>query len=142
MTTDDDAMTRAVAGALRDAIHAHGPITLKGITSATKRIVGSLRNAGLDGQTASRKADHAPTKPRKPPTEQETRRAIALRLFVAAAEMPFVLVRADLMAKLAPTRPELHVTTFVDSAADMLGVRTELEELRGNRPSRRKRDVE
>ncbi len=34
----------AIAGALRSAIHAHGPITPETIGSAVERIVGSLRN--------------------------------------------------------------------------------------------------
>ena len=42
---NDDPLARAIAGALRAAIHAHGPITLEHIGSATKRILGSLRNA-------------------------------------------------------------------------------------------------
>ena len=41
----DDPLTRAIAGALRASIHAHGPITLEHIGSATKRILGNLRNA-------------------------------------------------------------------------------------------------
>src|SRR3989304_2610759 len=45
MPQDDDPLARAIAGALRAAIHAHGPITLEHIGSATKRILGSLRNA-------------------------------------------------------------------------------------------------
>ena len=35
---------RAIARALRSAIDAHGPITPERITSAVKRIIGSLRN--------------------------------------------------------------------------------------------------
>ena len=42
---NDDPLARAIAGALRAAIHAHGPITLEHIGSATKRVLGSLRNA-------------------------------------------------------------------------------------------------
>jgi len=38
-------LERAVAGALRSAIHDHGPITPESIGSAVKRIVGQLRNA-------------------------------------------------------------------------------------------------
>lgn len=36
----------AIAGALRAAIHDHGPITLERIGSAVKRVVGNLRNVG------------------------------------------------------------------------------------------------
>jgi hypothetical protein len=45
--TDDSRLERAIAGALRAAIHDHGPITAEWIGSAVKRIVGNLRNAGL-----------------------------------------------------------------------------------------------
>lgn len=37
-------LERAIAGALRSAIHDHGPITPEWIGSAVKRIVGQLRN--------------------------------------------------------------------------------------------------
>lgn len=40
-------LERAVAGALRSAIHDHGPITPENLGSAVKRIVGNLRNAQL-----------------------------------------------------------------------------------------------
>jgi hypothetical protein len=36
---------RAIAGALRDTIRTHGPITPEWVGSATKRILGNLRNA-------------------------------------------------------------------------------------------------
>ena len=39
-----DALERAVAGALRCAIHDHGPITMEWIGSAAKRVVGNLRS--------------------------------------------------------------------------------------------------
>lgn len=39
---DRDWMERAVAGALRQAIRAHGPITADLVPSASKRIVGQL----------------------------------------------------------------------------------------------------
>ena len=38
-------LERAIAGALRGAIHDHGPIDAKAIGSATKRVLGNLRNA-------------------------------------------------------------------------------------------------
>lgn len=41
----DQSTERAIAGALRAAIHAHGPITPDKIGSAVKRVVGNLRNA-------------------------------------------------------------------------------------------------
>lgn len=41
----DQALERAVAGALRSAIHDHGAITPAQIGSAVKRVVGNLRNA-------------------------------------------------------------------------------------------------
>jgi hypothetical protein len=40
-----DALERAVIGALRSAIHHHGPITMEWIGSAAKRVVGNLTNA-------------------------------------------------------------------------------------------------
>lgn len=43
-----EAIERAVIGALRSAINDHGPISADKITSAAKRIIGNLRNAGLD----------------------------------------------------------------------------------------------
>jgi hypothetical protein len=42
---EDEGLERAIAGALRGAIHDHGPITAKEIGSATKRIAGNLKNA-------------------------------------------------------------------------------------------------
>lgn len=39
---DRQDLERAVLGALRDAINAHGPITAQTLTSATKRIVGQV----------------------------------------------------------------------------------------------------
>jgi hypothetical protein len=51
--TDRD-LERAIAGALRDAIRAHGPITPARIGSAAKRIAGQLRNArGLESRVAA-----------------------------------------------------------------------------------------
>ena len=43
------ALERAVTGAIRSAIHDHGPINVTQIGSAVKRVVGNLRNArGID----------------------------------------------------------------------------------------------
>ncbi len=39
---------RAIAGALRDAIHAHGPITKRNHSSAAKRIYGTLKGLRRD----------------------------------------------------------------------------------------------
>lgn len=44
---EQEALERAVAGALRAAIHDHGPVTPERIGSAVKRIVGNLKNARL-----------------------------------------------------------------------------------------------
>ncbi len=52
LMADDDSLERAVAGALRSAIAAHGPITAANMTSAVKRVVGNLRNAKLGGLAA------------------------------------------------------------------------------------------
>jgi hypothetical protein len=41
---ENDGAERAIVGALRSAIHDHGPITPETIGSAAKRIVGNLRN--------------------------------------------------------------------------------------------------
>ena len=41
-------LERAIVGALRAAIHDHGPITLENISSATKRILGGLKNTLLE----------------------------------------------------------------------------------------------
>jgi hypothetical protein len=49
----NNGLERAIAGALRAAINAHGPITTERIGSATKRVVGSLKNARLDGIAAA-----------------------------------------------------------------------------------------
>jgi hypothetical protein len=46
---DEDSLERAIVGALRSAIHDHGPITPALITSAAKRILSNLRNARVDG---------------------------------------------------------------------------------------------
>jgi hypothetical protein len=40
----DAGLERAIAGALRAAIHDHGSITPEHVGSAVKRIVGNLRN--------------------------------------------------------------------------------------------------
>lgn len=40
-------LERAVVGALRSAIAAHGPITAAHIGSAVKRVLGNLANAGV-----------------------------------------------------------------------------------------------
>jgi hypothetical protein len=42
-------LARAIAGALRGAIRDHGAVTPEWIGSATKRILGNIRNAHLDG---------------------------------------------------------------------------------------------
>lgn len=52
MTDDDARLERAILGALRAAIHDHGPITLDTMSSAAKRIVGNLANAGGVGAAA------------------------------------------------------------------------------------------
>jgi hypothetical protein len=44
--SDTNSLERAIAGALRDTINTHGPITPPWIGSAVKRIVGNLRNVG------------------------------------------------------------------------------------------------
>jgi hypothetical protein len=49
---DVDPRERAIVGALRSAIEAHGPITAEHIGSAAKRILGNLKNVG-----ESRKAE-------------------------------------------------------------------------------------
>ena len=45
---EEDPLERAIAGALRDTIKTHGPITPQWIGSAVKRIVGNLRNAKIE----------------------------------------------------------------------------------------------
>lgn len=45
----DDSIERAIAGALRATINAHGPVTLENMTSAVKRVAGNLRNAKVSG---------------------------------------------------------------------------------------------
>lgn len=50
--SDNEPLERVIAGALRDAINTHGPITPAWIGSAVKRIVGNLRNAGSIEQAA------------------------------------------------------------------------------------------
>jgi hypothetical protein len=52
MASHEDPLERAIAGALRDAIHAHGPITPAWIGSAVKRIVGNIRNAKIGSLAA------------------------------------------------------------------------------------------
>jgi hypothetical protein len=47
MSITREALERAVTGALRSAIKDHGPITAEKLTSATKRVVGNLVNAGV-----------------------------------------------------------------------------------------------
>jgi hypothetical protein len=49
MSAEQESLERAITGALRSAIRAHGPITPEHIGSAVKRIVGQLANAKLDG---------------------------------------------------------------------------------------------
>jgi len=45
-------LERTIAGALRAAIHDHGPITADKIGSAVKRIVGNLANVDAPGVAA------------------------------------------------------------------------------------------
>lgn len=45
----EESLERAIAGALRSAIHDHGPVTPETIGSAVKRIMGNLRNARITG---------------------------------------------------------------------------------------------
>ena len=52
-------LERAIAGALRAAIHDHGPITPDTIGSAVKRVVGNLANVEGDGAAAARRAVRA-----------------------------------------------------------------------------------
>jgi hypothetical protein len=47
---------RGVVGALRSAIHEHGPITLENIGSAARRIVGNAVNTRGDGEVVTRSA--------------------------------------------------------------------------------------
>jgi hypothetical protein len=44
-----ESLERAIAGALRAAIHDHGPITADKIGSAAKRVAGNLKNVRVDG---------------------------------------------------------------------------------------------
>jgi hypothetical protein len=138
----DDSLERAIAGALRAAIKAHGPITPEHIGSATKRIVGNLRNARLEGLASAlgrrgglaraKAPDFAETQAaggragrgvKKPRSEEAKRRMLARRLLRAAvADM----VAADVMERLTPDRPELHVLTRLEAAARCLGVAREL----------------
>jgi hypothetical protein len=143
----DDSLERAIAGALRAAIKAHGPITPEHIGSATKRIVGNLRNARLDGlasalgrrgglarakapdfaeaQAAGGRAGRGVKKPR---SEEAKRRMLARRLLRAADEHGEIT--AERMKALAPDRSELHgVTAELEAAAQLLGVGRELAAL-------------
>lgn len=52
MPEEDDSLERAIAGALRDTIRQHGPITLENMNSAIKRVAGNLRNAKIRGLAA------------------------------------------------------------------------------------------
>lgn len=55
-----EALERAVLGALRSAINDHGPITADKLTSATKRVIGGLANAGVEIATAAPPSRDAP----------------------------------------------------------------------------------
>lgn len=143
----DDSLERAIAGALRAAIKAHGPITAEHIGSATKRIVGNLRNARLEGLAAAlgRRGGLARAKApdfaraqaaggragkgkKKPRSEEAKRRMLARRLLRAADDQGHVA--PDRLKALAPDRPELHgATTELAAAAQLLGVGRELAEL-------------
>ncbi len=46
-------LERAIVGALRAAIHDHGPITPALVTSAAKRVLGNLQNAQLGDLAAA-----------------------------------------------------------------------------------------
>lgn len=65
--TQDDSLERAIVGALRAAIHDHGPITLAQIGSAAKRILGQLRNVpgGLARLLGKRRWEGSTAKQRK-----------------------------------------------------------------------------
>ncbi len=49
MPQELESLERAVVGALRSAIKAHGPISLEWVGSAAKRVIGQIKNAKLDG---------------------------------------------------------------------------------------------
>lgn len=59
-------LERAVAGALRSAIHDHGAITADKVGSAVKRVVGNLKNAG----------DAEPARPPAAPREKRDGRPV------------------------------------------------------------------
>jgi hypothetical protein len=46
--TDEEVLERAIVGALRSAIHDHGPITPEDVGSAAKRVIGNLRNVAME----------------------------------------------------------------------------------------------
>ncbi len=48
MKISREAAERAVLGALRASINDHGPITPDKLSSATKRVLGNLVNAGVE----------------------------------------------------------------------------------------------
>lgn len=59
-----EALERAVLGALRSAINDHGPITPDKLTSATKRVIGNLVNAGIQVEGLETPPSVPPEKPR------------------------------------------------------------------------------
>lgn len=54
MKISREAAERAVLGALRSCINDHGPITPEKLTSATKRVLGNLANAGVEIEPAAK----------------------------------------------------------------------------------------
>lgn len=57
-----EALERAVLGALKSAINDHGPITAEKLTSATKRVLGNLANAGVGIEPPAKSVKTAPGK--------------------------------------------------------------------------------
>lgn len=61
LDADGDAIERAIAGALKSAIHDHGPLTPELIGSAVKRILGNLQDVGLAVVDGDTEVDAPPT---------------------------------------------------------------------------------
>lgn len=78
MASDDDkGIERAIAGALRAAIRDHGPITPDRIGSATKRVLGNLRNARAPDEAPSPAASSLARQRWEGMSEEERAREVA-----------------------------------------------------------------
>jgi hypothetical protein len=100
-------LERIVAGALRAAIHDHGPITADQIGSAAKRVVGQLRGAVGPAAMARRRWEGV--------AEEERRQVTGAGGRTAWANKTAEERSAEMRRRAAKRRPPKRRRTTVDS---------------------------